>query len=1230
MMKRIFCAMLTLIMLVSLVPMGAITASAATTSMSEAGITVLKKLEGFTAKCHRDGGTNRWSTGYGTTCDEDHLDKDGNELKDESGNPVVHTISEKDADVAFRASLDAVEEKVASFASANGLALTQGQFDALVSFTYNCGYAWMSGTGTFKTAVVNGYTGNEFLSAICQWTSVAGTPGILLDRRKVEANMYLNGSYSHNAPGAYTSVTLNANGGKIGQEDSITLFIDTRLASAITTTPSRAGYTFLGWYDAPANGKQVTLLNSDKDLYAYWQKGNAYVPVNYVMSVSSFTTRQPLAEPKNHATPLGAELAADAQVTIVEEFIDADGYRWCHVKDGGWLKVGAYTGNSGYAMDITVSVTNTYVNIRSSATIYSSSIRKARLGERLRIVETKQGGDGYFWGHILGDDGKFEGWVALMYTDYNAVVNSGSEDENLSTEIVATATIRCNNYINVRSGAGTHNGIVGSLANGTKVSIYEIATVNGIRWGRTTLGWFSLAYADVTMLSAFNTAGTKVDSFVGYIPTKANYGLHVSAGATTDYVTNDKGAIVELYKGNEVAVTELKTVNGTVWAKIWHQLGDVVKEGWMEFEYIDFYEINYIVTANTLNVYKNTEGIIVIDNLPKDYEIVVSDIAFVEGVVWGKVTVGDAYAAETGWIILNGDVQRKAAATNPTEGMRTATIVGAEDVNVRKDPGLFGTKVTTVAYGTTVTVDSKSEEKHSGGTWVKIFVGGEYLGWICTDYLEYIEVIGGTSSESNGEGAIVGTGIVTSAVGLAVRQNAGLGYPEVGRLQEGANVTVLEKKMAGGMIWGRINEGWICLSYVQMLTSGTTGEGVMGTVANTYGGLNIRASASTSSALVGKLLPGARVEIFEQKRIGNTMWGRISQGWVSMDYIALDSDVGGGSDNIGSGSTITTSAAFTGVINTAVNVYKTAEEDPSNLVGVMLVGDTVTVHELSAVQTVVEKDSANGTADVTTTTTTTTYWARTNKGFIKDPALYINLKALEEQVYTVTGSDALNVREAAGTDAALKDFKLAKGEKVIVTDLKIVKNTVWGKVETELGEIGWASLTYMTKGAVSVDNGTTTPPTTTPDAGTTTPPTTPGFVPNGSTGSSGNGYKYTGKIIRADGVNIRSTASTNASVTTQMDKGDALVIYETTISEGKAWGRCDAGWVYLYYVDLAPVGTTAIDARIVYNEGTAIYDSANNGNIIGNYTKMSIIHIYEQVGSWVRTDAGWVHTDNLL
>lgn len=1242
--KRILCALLTLIMLMSLVPMGAISASAAATSMSEAGITVLKKLEIFRSTCSQDGQTNHWSIGYGTTCDEDHVD--------ENGNPVApHEITEREADIAFRAALDAVEDKVVSFASINGLSLTQGQFDALVSFTYNCGTAWMNGTGLLKTAVVNGYTGNDFLNAICVWDTVQGTPAVEA-RRMIEANMYLNNSYSHIAPREYVEVTLNACGGHMTGAGTITQYIDTRLAEPINVTPVKNGYTFMGWYNAPqdaGNGVLVTNLTSAGTLYAYWQNDSDYTEVMYTMPVSEFTSRQAVANPWSYAEPVGTPLAADATVTVIKEYVDYDGHKWVQILEveGGWFKVGAYTGDSGYGMDVIVTVTNTYVNIRSSSTIYSSTVRKARLGEKLRIVETKQGGDGYFWGRVMNNNGEIEGWVALVYTDYNEVVNQNpSNEENNTTDVIATAVIRCQNYINVRSGAGTHNAIVGSLADGTKVSIYEVTIVNNVKWGRTSLGWISLAYADVTMLTAYNTNSTKVDNFYGWIPEKAEFALRVDAGMTTDYVRTADGQLVILYRGNDVIVKEMKTVNGSVWAKVWRTEGGVTKEGWMEYQYIQVGEMDYIVAANSLNVYENTNGINVMETLPQGYEVTVVDVEFVQGVVWGKIYVGNVANHVTGWIELNSNVRRESTTTEDTsENMRSASIVGAQDVNVRKDPGLFGAKVTTVAYGTTVMVDTTSESKHSGGMWVKIYVGGEYLGWICTDYLEYIDVVGGTSSESNGEGAIVGTGIVTSSVGLAVRQGAGLGYPEVGRLSEGANVTVLEKKMSGGMIWGRINEGWICLSYVQMLTSGTTGEGVMGTVANTYGGLNIRASASTSSALVGKLLPGARVEIFEQKRVGNAMWGRISQGWVSMAYIALDSEddfISGGNDSeIGSGSTITTSAAFTGTITTPVNVYLTAVVDGDNIACTMNHGDTVTVHELLTVQTVEEEDveAEDGTLDTNITTTKTTFWARTNKGFIKDPANYIALNALEEQVYTVTGSDALNVRVAPGANSDLMDFKLAKGEQVIVTELQIVKSTVWGKVKTSVGEVGWASLSYMTKGAVSGDSGSTTPSVpenntgNNTDSGNTTNPGftpngTPGFTPNGSTGSTS--YKYTGKIIRSDGVKIRATASTNAAITTTMDKGDALVVYETTLAEGKVWGRCDAGWVYLYYVDLVPAGSSAIDARIVYNEGTAVYDSANNGNVIGTYSKMTIIDIYEQVGSWVRTESGWVHTDNLL
>ena len=98
-----------------------------------------------------------------------------------------------------------------------------------------------------------------------------------------------------------------------------------------------------------------------------------------------------------------------------------------------------------------------------------------------------------------------------------------------------------------------------------------------------------------------------------------------------------------------------------------------------------------------------------------------------------------------------------------------------------------------------------------------------------------------------------------------------------------------------------------------------------------------------------------------------------------------------------------------------------------------------------------------------------------------------------------------------------------------------------------------------------------------------------------------------------------------------MKKGANLVIYETKISEDMAWGRCDAGWVYLYYVDLTPAGgSSAIDARVVYTDNTIIYTDNAASSVAGTYSRMSVIDIYEYVGDMARTDLGWVSTGNLL
>ena len=54
---------------------------------------------------------------------------------------------------------------------------------------------------------------------------------------------------------------------------------------------------------------------------------------------------------------------------------------------------------------------------------------------------------------------------------------------------------------------------------------------------------------------------------------------------------------------------------------------------------------------------------------------------------------------------------------------------------------------------------------------------------------------------------------------LRIRSGPGTSYAEVGRLQQGDRVKILEKKTVNGTDWGRIDRGWICLTgYVTLET----------------------------------------------------------------------------------------------------------------------------------------------------------------------------------------------------------------------------------------------------------------------------------------------------------------------------------------------------------------------------------------------------------------------------
>lgn len=272
------------------------------------------------------------------------------------------------------------------------------------------------------------------------------------------------------------------------------------------------------------------------------------------------------------------------------------------------------------------------------------------------------------------------------------------------------------------------------------------------------------------------------------------------------------------------------------------------------------------------------------------------------------------------------------------------------------------------------------------------------------------------------------------------------------------------------------------------------------------------------------------------------------------------------------------------------------------------------------------------------------YWARVNDGYIRAPGNNIQLDALDEATYTVVDYDKVYVYEKSNLaeenrktvevkeddSYTVQYMYLEKGDQVTVTNVEIVGNVISGMIEDENGTVGWVNLSKLSKGAITVKKDTSN---TNDNSSTST--NTPVIGDTGNTGSGGlvnntSGYKYTGTVINTNELNVRSTASTSASKTAVLKSGASLVIYETTISEGMAWGRCDAGWVYLYYVDLTPAGGSAIDARVVYNDNTIAYTDSACSEVAGTYSRMSVVDIYEIVGKMARTDLGWVNTDNLL
>ena len=426
------------LLLAAIIPVCVGAARAATTSepmkISDEMMSVLKDLEGFNPHAYWD--YKQWSIGYGSKCPEgmeDYYreDREGNE------------ISLEYAEELLRGELDYFERELNGFINHFDLTLTQNQYDALVSFSYNVGASWMrdkttweyKNTGNLNSAIIDGDTGTRMIYGLMLW-SMAGGEHILIGRRTVEMNVFANGVYDADArPDRYRIAFMDPNGGTVNYDEH---GFDTQNPVPIRTTiksrptgPDENGetvtYEFDGWYTERVGGTKVEMLDE--------------------------------------SIPTGAMLFA-------------------HWKTPSGTPVEIPRPDTGMQFKVTVTATN--LNIRSGPQTYFHSFGKATTGDTFEITNVVTRG-GSYWGQS-GDR-----WICLdstsysrNYTDYKAV-----KDEMLPMWGKITATT-----LRVRKDAGTD---YDEVAGATKVKddmvlIEDWKSDGSIMWGKIEEGWIALPY----------------------------------------------------------------------------------------------------------------------------------------------------------------------------------------------------------------------------------------------------------------------------------------------------------------------------------------------------------------------------------------------------------------------------------------------------------------------------------------------------------------------------------------------------------------------------------------------------------------------------------------------------------------------------------------------------------------------------------------------------------------
>ena len=397
-----------------------------------------------------------------------------------------------------------------------------------------------------------------------------------------------------------------------------------------------------------------------------------------------------------------------------------------------------------------------------------------------------------------------------------------ADGKDPNAELNGTLVTVTGTDVNLRQGPGTSYPIVGKATAGDQLVVTETAKDSTYNWGKTQRGWVCLQYTDYDAVTAPKPE-VPDSTIMGTVRVSSQ--LRVRSGPSTGY-----SVVGLLNNGDRVAILEQKTAGAMQWGRI--------STGWISMSYV---ELDKAAEPPA-------------DTQPPET---------VPPTTTPPTTVPP---------VTEPPVTEPPATEPPVQQAWSGTVkVTSTPLRIRSGPSTDAKVVGYLSNNTKVTVT----EKVTTGTmvWGKIDKG-----WISLDYV----VFDHADQDST---AVKITGTVKVDSTLRIRKGPGASYAIVGYYYNKDQVTVVEQRKVGETLWGKTDKGWISMDYVVLSGQSSDKTPQPATKTVTADCLRIRKSAGTSSKIVGYLYRGNKVQILETKKVNGTAWGRVSKGWISLDYV---------------------------------------------------------------------------------------------------------------------------------------------------------------------------------------------------------------------------------------------------------------------------------------------------------------------------------------------------------